>query len=164
MAISLEGAIRTCKVNTGWASRIESDRIQNPQMMQCNIWNGMDTAGRPVCADSFYTKSAGCNSPLDRVVVENGLRPRYFEFITLDAAGLAGSNMNASDTMQRQRDLNNMKTVTGNFGNQQGSNVRTGCEQYSYNRAMAQNAQANRMGQGLTEGFRCNQMRKASGM
>ena len=39
-------ALRTCKVNTGWANRLESDRFQNPNLMVCPTWNGMDNAGR----------------------------------------------------------------------------------------------------------------------
>ena len=30
---SLEGALRTCKVDTGWAARIQSDRFENPNLM-----------------------------------------------------------------------------------------------------------------------------------
>ena len=71
--LSLEKNLRTCKVNTGWANRNQSDRFQDPSSMVCPTWNNMDMAGRLVCANSFYTKRAGCNSPLDRVVVENGV-------------------------------------------------------------------------------------------
>ena len=88
MSIGLEGALRTCKVDTGWASRIQSDRFENPNLMVCPVWNGRDLSGRPVCADSFYTKRAGCNSALDRVDVENYQRPQYMEYINLDAAGI----------------------------------------------------------------------------
>ena len=87
--LSLEGALRTCKVNTGWANRIQSDRFENPNLMVCPVWNGVDLAGRPVCADSFYTKRAGCNSAEDRVIVENAVsRPQYIEYLNLDAAGI----------------------------------------------------------------------------
>ena len=84
MSVSLDSAIRTCKVNTGWASREESDRFLNPTNMLCPLWNGQDSAGRRVCPDSFVTKSRGCNSATDRVVVENNVsRPQYMEYITL---------------------------------------------------------------------------------
>ena len=89
--VSLEGALRTCKVDTGWASRVQSDRFFNPDNMVCPIWNGVDTAGRRVCPDSFMTKRAGCNSAEDRVMVENNVsRPQYQEMINLDNAGIAG--------------------------------------------------------------------------
>ena len=87
-SISLQSALRTCKVDTGWANKIESDRFLNPEQMVCPIWNGMDTAGRRVCPDSFFTKNPGCNSAEDRVVVENNLRPQYMEYINLSANGI----------------------------------------------------------------------------
>ncbi len=89
--ISLNKSVRTCKVNTGWAQRIQSDRFENPDLMMCPVWNKRDNAGRSVCADSFYTKREGCNSSLDRIDVENFLRPQYMEYVTLDAAGIDGN-------------------------------------------------------------------------
>jgi hypothetical protein len=92
--LSLEKNIRTCKVNTGWASRNFSDRFQDSNLMVCPTWNHMDSAGRLVCANSFYTKRAGCNSPLDRVAVENSVsRPQYVEYIQLNSAGIKGPLM-----------------------------------------------------------------------
>lgn len=98
----IEAAIRTCKVNTGWANRVESDRFLNPNLMMCPVWNGMDTAGRSACPDSFYTKRGGCNSAIDRLVVENDVsRPQYLEYITLSPEGIKGGNM-YSNTMPYQ--------------------------------------------------------------
>jgi hypothetical protein len=94
--ISLEKSVRTCKVDTAWAPRVESDRFFNPNLMVCPVWNGMDSAGRDVCPDSFWTKNAGCNSPEDRVAVENSLRPQYFEYINLAEPGVAGDIYAAS--------------------------------------------------------------------
>ncbi len=88
--ISLNKATRTCKVNTGWAPRIFSDRFENSDLMMCPTWNSRDLAGREVCADSFYTKREGCNTSLDRIDVENNLRPQYMEYITLDSCGISG--------------------------------------------------------------------------
>lgn len=88
--ISLEAAVRTCKVNTGWANRIQSDRFENSNLMMCPVWGGRDLTGRAVCADSFYTKREGCNSPLDRIGVENSLRPQYMEYVTLNSDGIQG--------------------------------------------------------------------------
>jgi hypothetical protein len=59
--------------------------------MVCPIWNGVDTTGRRVSPDSFYTKNAGCNSAEDRVVVENNQRPQYMEYINLSANGIDGA-------------------------------------------------------------------------
>lgn len=121
--ISLSGSIRTCKVDSGWASKIQSDRELNPSNMLCPPWNGVDTAGRPVCMDSFNTKAPGCNSAMDRVIVENALRPQYMEYVTLDASGIvgdqhcqaenAGSNMRAQCN---QRAQDNTHKYTGQFG------------------------------------------------
>ena len=70
---SLESSIRTCQVDTAWASRAQSDRFLNSSALMCPTWNGTDLTGRTVCPDSFWTKSAGCNSAMDRVVVENSV-------------------------------------------------------------------------------------------
>ena len=97
-SVSLESALRTCKVNTAWATRIESDRFFNPNNLVCPIWNGMDGTGREVCKDSYYNKSAGCNSATDRVNVENDIsRPHYMEYITLSANGIAGDIYGKTD-------------------------------------------------------------------
>lgn len=87
MSISLLGSINVCKVNTGWADKLQSDRYENPNNMTCPLWSGQDTYGRFVSPDSFYTKAAGCASADDRVAVENFLRPQYMEYVALDAAG-----------------------------------------------------------------------------
>jgi hypothetical protein len=96
--ISLNKATRTCKVNTGWADRIFSDRFQNSNLLMCPTWNSRDLAGRQVCADSFWTKREGCNSSLDRIDVENNLRPQYMEYITLDACGINGDMYGSPDS------------------------------------------------------------------
>ena len=31
--LSLTGSLRTCKVDQGWASRIQSDRFENPELL-----------------------------------------------------------------------------------------------------------------------------------
>jgi len=85
--MSLTGAVQTCSVNTGWANKLWSDRYENPDNTLCPVWNGLDTFGRIVAFDSFYTKAPGCQSAEDRVVVENQQRPRYIDFVTLDAQG-----------------------------------------------------------------------------
>lgn len=79
---SLSGSLRTCKVDTAWANKIQSNRFQNPSEMVCPLWNGLDTAGRPVDSNSFYTKNAGCNNPSDRIEIENEIsRPHYTAYI-----------------------------------------------------------------------------------
>ena len=89
--VNLESALRTCKVDTAYQQRIQSDRFFNPKNLVCPVWNGLDTAGRVVCADSFYTKREGCNSALDRVGVENVQRPQYMQYIS-DSLGNSYNN------------------------------------------------------------------------
>ena len=112
--ISLQGSLQTCKVNTGYANKIQSDRFENPDNLLCPIWNGKDNFGRVVCYDSYVTKSAGCSSALDRVVVENVLRPQYFEYVALDASGYIntaalGAPVSTTENYQKQSQLTSMK-------------------------------------------------------
>ncbi len=89
--LNLESALRTCKVDTAYQQRIQSDRFLNPKNLVCPVWNGLDTAGRVACADSFYTKREGCNSAEDRVGVENIQRPQYMQYIS-DTLGNSYNN------------------------------------------------------------------------
>ena len=156
-SVSLESALRTCKVDTAWADKIASDRFLNPDNMVCPIWNGMDTSGRPVCPDSFVTKRAGCNSALDRVAVENSVsRPQYFEYLTLDAAGVNGAiygNMPHSESVERQKSLSGINEITGNFGTQFGANVYPKCSSYPYREAMSQVKQYDRQMHSMQMGY-----------
>jgi hypothetical protein len=117
----MESAIRTCKVDTAWANKIESDRFLNPDNMVCPLWNGIDTAGRAACPDSFYTKNAGCNSAEDRIVVENSVsRPQYMEYINLNANGVQGDiyagNSEWDNSGYRTKYLQNINNQAGQFG------------------------------------------------
>ena len=141
--ISLEAAIRTCKVDTAYANKVQSDRFLNPDLMMCPIWNGVDTTGRQVCPDSFYTKNAGCNSAEDRVMVENDVfRPQYMEYINLSANGIDGNiygnTMPWNEVGQTNAELNAINNVTGNFGLQFGANTYPGCNYYPYEQAVDQ--------------------------
>lgn len=160
MTISFQGALRTCKVDVGWANKIQSDRFENPDLMICPVWNGRDLTGRPVCADSFYTKLEGCNTPLDRVDVENALRPQYMEYVNLDAYGFRSdiydsntesckdkNNMFCYESGIRTSNLDQLSTITGNYGlNPNGAQIYPRCETYPYDLALQQeNAVANQM-------------------
>lgn len=139
--ISLQGSIRGCRVDSGWASRIQSDRFENPSLMSCPVWNGSDSYGRQVCPDSYNTKNAGCNSPADRIYVENVLRPQYIEYITLDAQGITG-NMFEEDSEQRTNDIYKLRKITGSTGVGYGSKIASTCGSYRYDDAQAQIAKA----------------------
>ena len=149
--ISLEGAVRTCKVNTAWANRIQSDRFENPRLMMCPTWSGVDNAGRPVSADSYMTKTAGCNSALDRVDVENVLRPQYAEYASLDAAGIQGQFYDSNNMLSSQANSQSLSTenfvprIAGHFGSgpNYGTNI-TSCGHYPYEIAQRQVAATHR--------------------
>ena len=64
--LSLNKSVRTCKVDTGYANKIQSARFQETDLMVCPNWQGTDLTGRFVHPDSFVTKTAGCNLPMDR--------------------------------------------------------------------------------------------------
>lgn len=139
MSISLTGSLQTCKVNTGWANKVQSDRFFNPQLVVCPAFNGTDDYGRYVCPDSYYSKAPGCDSALDRVDVENFLRPQYFEYITLDAAGLQGNdNMDAFGASIQRKTLDDLNMVTGRAGIQYSATNAVSCPYYAYNDAQTQ--------------------------
>lgn len=110
MSISLTGSLTTCRVNSGYANKIQSDRFENYNALLCPVWNGQDQYGRAVCVDSYVTKTAGCASAEDRVAVENYLRPSYAEFTALDAQGYLnpsalGTPVNTKENYQKQTEL-----------------------------------------------------------
>ena len=93
----LLGALTYNQVNVGVGPQLAGYRTLYPDAMMCPMWTGTDLAGRPVCENSFYTKRAGCNSALDRIKVEDSLRPRYAEFL-LDARGIKGVGADYGDS------------------------------------------------------------------
>jgi hypothetical protein len=126
--LNLESALRTCKVDTAYQQRIQSDRFLNPKNLVCPVWNGLDTAGRVACADSFYTKREGCNSAEDRVGVENILRPQYMQYIS-DSLGnsynnnsptpaVAMTQIGTEGFMDFDTEAKDYSKITGNFGGQ----------------------------------------------
>jgi hypothetical protein len=119
--ISLQSSVRSCQVNTGWADKLQSDRIFNPSNMLCPVWQGVDTSGRLACSDSYWTKNAGCDSAADRIAVENALRPQYIEYVTLDAQGIKGLDCGVEGYVQPDAKcglstLRQAQQMTGEFG------------------------------------------------
>ena len=124
--ISLLSSVQTCKVNTGYANKNQSDRFENPNAMLCHVWNGLDSYGRAVSYDSYYTKTPGCSSALDRVVVENVQRPQYIDYIPLDASGYLnpsslGAPVSSKESFQKQTSLLNLQESKNT--NMQGGSV-----------------------------------------
>lgn len=167
--LSLAKSIQTCKIDTGEAPRLLSDRFQNPHLMVCPIWDGTNLKGQQVCPDSFYTKSRGCNSAEDRVVVENDQRPDYISYITLNAAGIDGNIYDNVDehiqSVRREKMLDGLNNVTGNFGKQFGAARRyTGCAVNAYDNGMAQMAQTLRKQGSLNNNAQAYSNMQYSGM
>ena len=133
--VNLESALRTCKVDTAYQQRIQSDRFFNPKNLVCPVWNGLDTAGRVACADSFYTKREGCNSAEDRVGVENVQRPQYMQYISDSLGNSYNNNSPTSEPptsavgvegfthMDFATKATRFSDITGNFGGQLAHNV-----------------------------------------
>ena len=166
-SLSLEAAIRTCKVDTAWADRIQTDRFFNPNLMVCPVWNGLDSAGRRVSPDSFVTKTAGCNSAEDRVLVENDQRPQYMEYINLSAQGFSSDIYantmpweNLGNSKADEQSVRNSPGY-GNFGLQMDSNTQSNCAYSQY--AQAMNQQDGRNAQALQQGYKNNSMRTQAG-
>jgi hypothetical protein len=163
MSISLEKSVRTCSVNVGEANRIQSDRFFNPGNMVCIPWNGLNNKGQEVSPDSFYTKTPGCDSAEDRVLVENSQRPKYFNYVTLGAQGVNGdiygrsTNDNFRDAMGRDSFDKERNKFTGNFGKQWGANVAfQGCTVGAYERNQAMIAQEARGQNFMQNGYMAN--------
>ena len=146
--ISIDKSIRTSRVDTGSAARLESDRFLNSCNATCPVWNSQDTTGRMVCEDSFNTKSPGCNSAVERVEVENYQRPQYFDYVNLDAYGLNG-NMYSQASQSRSHALNEVHNLTGNFGQQHGSRLQYSDSYAKYEKGMSANQRyTNKYGSG----------------
>ena len=168
--ISLTASVKTCQVNTGEANRIQSDRFQNPNQMVCVAWDGTDLTGRAVCPDSWWTKTPGCDSALDRVSVENDLRPDYSSYVTLNASGIDGDVYgNVSEAVQsnnRQKWLQDRNRITGNYGLNFSadltSNSRCGTL-YSYEKGMREVAELQRKQGSLQNGYNAYSNRKCGG-
>ena len=164
------------QVDQSWQNQAVGARTFDADLMMCPMWTGTDLAGRPVCKDSFYTKRAGCNSALDRIKVEDALRPRYGEFL-YNAQGIEGVGANygtngSSQVFQVSNDMianrrMNAARISGQFGNVapnthigtgyfQGdlcaSNAYENCGQMSAN-SMATGSQTARAIQNLSTGY-----------
>jgi hypothetical protein len=167
-AISLEKSVRTCQVNVGERERIQSDRFFNPQNMVCIPWNGLNNKGQEVSPDSFWTKTPGCDSAEDRVMVENEQRPKYINYVTLGAQGIQGDvygNMDATvNALGRDMFDKSRRQYTGNFGTQLGANVAyQSCSIGAYERGMKQMNQQLRNQAFMQQGYKSQNDRTMAG-
>jgi len=84
-----------------------------------------------VCPDTFHTKSAGCNSAEDRILIENQItRPQYIPYINLNIDGVTGDYMYDQDikkTYDRSIELNDrLHTGGSGFGEQMSKFINQG--------------------------------------
>jgi len=166
-SLSLNASIRTCRVEAGEAVRIESDRFLNPNNMVCIPWNGYNNKGQAVCADSWYTKTPGCRSAMDRVGVENHLRPDYATYINLNTAGIDGDIYGNPTAWEKSGQANlyseSRDKLTGSFGNQWQSTNYGSCGMNAYENAMAQVSQSNRHASFANNAYQQNAYQQAAG-
>jgi hypothetical protein len=138
--------------------------------MVCVPWNGLNNKGQEVSPDSFWTKTPGCDSAEDRVLVENAQRPKYFNYVTLGAQGVNGDfygrsdNDNFRDAMARDKFNNSRNQLTGNFGKQWGANVEyQGCTIGAYERNQSMMAQEARAQNFMQNGYIANSNMQMAG-
>ena len=171
MSISLSKTIRTCKVDTSLDANMQSDRFLNSDNMICPRWLNQDITGRQVCADSWYTKSAGCNSAEDRVLVENTVsRPLYSDLISLNMQGVTGDIYGQQDesSIEEEQLANQFSKsrgqYTGNYGIQWRANNVPQCGLNQYENAMASMSQQNREANYANSSYLAQEQRNNSGM
>ena len=141
MSFSLTGAVRTATVDTGYADNMQSTRTFNMSDLVCPPRSGFDETGRPVNPNTYVDVTAGCSNPMYRVNIENALRPRYTEYVTLSASGIQGKPpayladpvMTApqQQSIARNRVLDTAVRSGPSFGNQFRSNIRNTAESVS---------------------------------
>lgn len=122
--LSLQKSVRTCRVDTGSADRVFSERYLNACEVNCPRWNGMDQFGRIVSPDTMNLETAGCRSALDRIDVELYHRPQYFNYVNLDGYGVQG-HIPADGASARTADMQGVHSIVGNPGIQYSSTLTT---------------------------------------
>jgi hypothetical protein len=101
-------------------------------------------------------------------MVENNVaRPQYMEYITLSSGGIQGNiygnTMPWQQSHQRQKELDHVNKITGNFGKQFGASVYPSCGYAPYKNAMAQEHQQQRQGQAMQMGYEGYSRRQNAG-
>jgi hypothetical protein len=153
-------------VDASQAANIQSDRFLNASNMVCPVWNKLNTKGQYVCENSFVTKTAGCNSALDRVQIENSVtRPEYSAFLNLNVGGIEGDfynsgSVNSDEAREHERSRRNNGA---SFGNQFYSSNKGSCSLNAYEKGMAQISSANRQESFALNSYQQNQYQQQSG-
>jgi hypothetical protein len=101
------------RVNTGWASRMQSDRILNPNSALCPVSNEIDLMGRSSNTSALITTNAGCNSATERTEIENQQRPSFSSRASLNIQGDQTNELGAvNQAIQSSFQLGNGFQVT----------------------------------------------------
>lgn len=108
----LDSAVRSCQVVQSVGPKLSSDRFQTAENVLCPNIEGLDVYGRPVQFDTYKFSTAGCSGPIYRINIENGQRPEYSRYITLDNSKIQGNINPDSDTRDKM-----MNSLSGNVGN-----------------------------------------------
>ncbi len=88
---SIYNNIRSSKVTTGNAPMYQGMRTFDNSAQVCPIRAPISDSGTPgVARDSINSLTAGCFSPLDRMIVENALRPSYSTYLNASSIASAG--------------------------------------------------------------------------
>lgn len=99
--VSIYDAVRVSKVNVGNAPMYAGMRSFDPSAQVCPARSNVSDSGVVgVARDSIQTYTAGCFSPLDRITVENNLRPRYSVYLRASAIndpGVGDPNLTAAN-------------------------------------------------------------------
>jgi hypothetical protein len=105
--MSIYNNIRSSKVTTGNAGMYQGMRTFDSSAQVCPVRaNVSDSGVVGVARDSINAYSAGCFSPLDRMVVENIQRPRYSTYLNAGAIndpGVGDSDMPQADPEYQSR-------------------------------------------------------------
>ena len=83
--ISIYNTIRSFKVTTGNAAILQSENTFGDRN-NCPVrYNVSDNGVIDVSRNSINVYTPGCSSPLNRMLVENALRPEYSYYLNTDA-------------------------------------------------------------------------------
>jgi hypothetical protein len=137
----LKAALNIPKVNTGNASRYQSQRALDSQQLVCPAPTTVDNAGRPELPYSgFSTRTAGCYSALDQTLNENNLRPQFSELVQLNPQAIHNvkpASAPVAEYFDITPQLNQIGGVSG-FGQQLGKFIQDP-QSYERSQQMMQN-------------------------
>jgi len=79
--ISLSSAIKSSRVDPSRAVNVQSARFQSTCALSCPVKEKRDIYGRDVCIGTVNSKTQGCDTAVDRITIENQLRPNVYDYM-----------------------------------------------------------------------------------